>query len=228
MEITDELYIQYASTIDRMVNHYARAFNFIDTDELTLQAGLIFCEAARSFDPDHKSGASFKTYLENQLKALSHVVDRALHGPTLLVGSGESPMSLDQCMVDPNDGTHGGDGMSPVADHVKSDYGKSLEQDDESDLPTALRAYVEMLTGDSRTILEDILGGELDPNLKTMEHLSRSEQVKERTLSAWKVYKKRYIKMGWDWPRTRTAWNELKSMISLYRTDRLPCRLVRG
>lgn len=227
MELTDQLYMEYAGVISRAVNHYTRAFPFIDAEELTLQGGLIFCRAAQSFDPAHEKGASFRTYLENQLKALSHVVNKALHGPTLLEGTGDAPVSIESTatfMADDGSYDATADG---VALHTKAEYGDGLVDCLDGDLPEVMAPYVDALDDDARAIMYDIVNGELEPNAKTMEHLTRAEKAKERTLSAWKIYKKRYIKLGWNWQRTRTAYDSLKRMLTLYTQDRLPCVLVR-
>lgn len=155
MELTDELYAECSGLIMQAVNHLAIRCPNMDRDELVGEAGLIFCQAARAYDPSR--GAKFTTYLVNQLKALTSAVRRSNRHALELTG----PVRDGERLVDILDtcGTRKADALGPD--------------------------YLSAMTADARTVVDMFFAGDLDHSEKSARHLARSARYSVTPRSAY-------------------------------------------
>ena len=226
MQATDELYLKYAGVIASVVNHYSRQFPELDIqDELYLQAGLIFCEACSTYDPEHPSGATFDTWLRNKLKALTYLIDKALHGPSTTMSRGASPVRSyspdgdEQDVGDPSSGIF----APAIATGILDEYSSQLSLSD--DYHQELRQYLDALRGDSLQVFKDFVEGYF--KAKPDPSKSRKFNIEAMNyLTPMKIYRRRYLKLCWTLERTRKAFNGVHNMLTLYMQGRLPCHLI--
>lgn len=228
MKATDELYLKYAGVITAVVNHYSRDFPDLE-DELYLQAGLIFCQACEAFKPEHPSGASFDTFLRHKLHSLTWLIDKALHGPSLLESRGKAPVRMMADCDQDEDATVGDPSCAAYQGHTKgvrpymlADYSKQLETSGE--YPQELLPYLEALQGDALQVFKDFTEGyfKIKPDPSRSREFNRAKEY----LTPMKIYRRRYLKLGWSLERTRRAFNGIQGMLKLYMQGRLPCNLI--
>lgn len=227
MKATDELYFKYAGVITAVVNHYSRDFPDLE-DELYLQAGLIFCQACEAFKPEHPSGASFDTFLRHKLHSLTWLIDKALHGPSLLESRGKAPVRVatvcdqdeDAAVGDPSCGTFAL--IQGIMPDTLVDYSRQLEASGE--YPQELLPYLEALQGDALQVFKDFTEGyfKIKPDPSRSREFNRAKEY----LTPMKIYCRRYLKLGWSLERTRKAFNGIQGMLKLYMQGRLPCNLI--
>lgn len=225
MQPTDELYYKYQGVINAVVYNYAWRCPAL-ADELYLQAQYIFCKACLSYDPNHESGASFKTWLVQQLHSLTDLIDALNRGPTTnRVGSTpflQERSAVTQAAQHDRTGTakDSHDTLSNIASswYVK-EYGDKFTMDDEG-YPERLRPYVENLTGDSLTMFKDFCAGMFDPIVNTP--ITRSRRLACETLNPLKMYRRHYMAQGWSLDRVRNAWKGLHGMLRNYVLGKKP------
>lgn len=223
MEATDELYFKYARVIEKAVARYSVQFPEL-TDDLYLQAGLVFCEACKSYDSDHPSRASFGTWLAECLQSLSEIITKACHGPNLCIHGGPAPVrsytidgETEDC-CDPSAGAF----AAALSTGIVDEYSSSLGIDGE--YPPEMRPYLELLQGDALQIFRDF-GNNLF-YVKPDTSKTRAYNKAHNYLTPKKIYMRRYLKLGWSWKRTCRAFETLKSALKLYTQDKLPCLLI--
>lgn len=213
MKATDELYFQYAGVINRVVGNYARQFPDLK-DDLYLQAGLIFCKACESYNPDHPSGTGFGTWLAKHLKSLTDMIEKECHGPNMCIHGGPEPVRTYTIDGEPEDclDPSAGKFAYAIAGGVVSEYSESLLQDEE--YPEDLRAYLGTLQGDALQIFKDFADNLF--YIKPDQSKTRAYNLAHEYLTPKKIYMRRYIKLGWNMERTRRAFNNLRSVLQVY------------
>lgn len=222
MKPTNELYFQYAHTIDAVVGKYARQYPDL-ADDLYLQAGLVFCHACESYDPNHPSGAGFGTWLSRCLQSLTELVDKAIHGPNTCIHGGPAPVrsfileGQEEDLCDPSAGAF----SAAIASGFVDEYSGNLGVNDE--YPPELRPYLDALKGDALRVFHDFANGVFA--IKPDPSKNRAYNRAKEYLNPKKIYMRHYIKLGWSMARTRKAFEGLKNMLELYRQDKLPCTL---
>ena len=223
MKATDELYFQYAGVINKVVRSYARQFPDLE-DDLYLQAGLIFCKACESYNPEHPSGAGFGTWLSKCLKSLTDMIETACHGPNTCVHGGAAPVrsytidgETEDC-CDPSAGAF----AAAISGGVVAEYCEQLARNDE--YPADLRPYLDALQGDALQVFHDFADNlfYIKPDPSKTRAYNRAHEY----LTPKKIYMRRYIKLGWSMTRTRRAFDSLQKMLKLYMQDKLPCTLT--
>lgn len=205
MTPTNDLYYKYAGIITSVVNRYATYCPDL-RDDLYGEALLVFCDACKSYDPNHTSKAAFSTWLYRQLQSISRVMDKAINGPVpeahLHCPSADIPFQ---------------DALSVVAPaHSLDTYTDSLQQYTSSDFPSDMHKYLDTLRGDSFTIFQDFINGRLDSAPDKYGTISLERKRQKTYLNPTKLYIRRYKRLGWSIDRVRNAWLDVSRVVSSY------------
>lgn len=253
MQPTDELYYKYAGVISSVAYHYAQSCPSL-ADDLLLQAQYIFCKACLSYDEDHDSGASFETWLRNQLQSLSNMIDREIHGPSYLKhGKYKTGKFKDGKEIESNIPTpfakecdaifrvknRVASGSSDKIDYMDSltglatdwyvhEYTKKMGAST-SDLsydeyPPELKPYIQGLTGDALTMFHDYCDGCFAA--PPWKNITRAKQKNREILNPMKMYRRKYMAMGWSLERVKNAWKGLRGMFRNYLKGKLPSMAI--
>lgn len=219
MQPTDELYRKYAHVITAVVNRYAWQFPELE-DDLYLQAGLVFCQACLTYDENHPSHASFRTWLENKLHSITDLIDRWNNGPTTLKGKGSTPAVLHE-PVDSHDEDDciPMSGIYPAAGFLDG-YSANLLDYSTSEYPDRMKLTVDNLEGDALQIFRDWCAGRLDKSKNSSGVKKRRDERK--TLNPMRIYRRRYMSLGWTFERTRKAWGDFTRAFKPYAGELLP------
>jgi len=246
---TEELYYRYAGVITGVVNKYAYQCPDL-TDDLQLQAALIFCQACITYDPDHPSQASFETWLRNKLQSISELVKDATRGPCLVKfeKSGKHEIAVKrkrvwskktinpkcaekintpvQTVKEISDTMQRkSEDMLDISDvtcgYILEDYGNNLSGGtDKHDFPSDMLPYIHALRGDSLQVFKDFCEGRLER--KPHHKLTREIQRKRGILSPSHIYNKFYKQKGWTRERVENAWRGLHGVLKNYLDGKLP------
>ena len=245
MKPTDELYYRYAGVISSVAYKYAQKCPAI-ADDLLLQARYIFCKACLSYKEDHNSGASFETWLRNQLQALSNMIDKEVHGPsfvkqgTMKTGKFKDGKEVESKVLTPvykegtailkaksiGDKVDCTDILTDMASNwYLSDYNENLSASDGGneydEFPPELLPYIKGLTGDAYTLFQDFCAGCFDP--PPQRNITKAKQKTREILNPLKMYRRKYMDMGWSLDRVKYAWKGLHGMLRNYMVGKLPC-----
>lgn len=217
MQPTDELYFEYAGVITRVVSRYAWKFPDLE-DDLYLQAGLIFCKACLTYDPDNRENASFATWLEHKLHDLTTMIDKACNGPCSLKGRGAAALPMDVLERESEDGermeaTYTGDSLSYV-----ERYCRNLKDFHSSEYPDSMLPFIRSLEGDALQVFQDFVASRLELGASRSHKKSRQH----RHLNPMRIFLRRYRGMGWTYERTRKAWQELTEAMMPYAVEAIP------
>ena len=204
MQPTDELYRQYAHVITAVVSRYSSKCPDLE-DDLYLQAGLVFCQACLSYDPDHPSHASFKTYLAHKLHSITDLIEKFCNGPHALNVKGCNPVPLQI----PADGSREDDmgflySPSYPSRSYLDKYSQGLVDYNHGPYPDKMQGTLDALEGDALQVFHDWCAGLLDKSKNASGVKKRRDERK--TLNTMRIYRRRYMAMGWTFERTREAW----------------------
>lgn len=218
MQPTDALYKKYAHVITAVVSRYTWQYPDL-ADDLYLQAGLVFCQACLTYDEEHPSHASFKTWLENKLHSITDMIDKWSNGPTTLKSRGSTPCQLQEPVDSHEDGGSTPiNGIYPAAGFLGS-YSRGLVDFNHGAYPDRMQATVDSLEGDSLQIFQDWCAGLLDKSKNSSGVKKRRDERK--TLNPMRIYRRRYMAMGWTFERTRKAWGEFSQAFMPYAMESL-------
>lgn len=222
MQPTEELYYKYAGVITSVVNKYARKCPDVE-EELFLQAQLVFCQACLSYDPNHPSKASFETWLRNQLKSITSVINKATHGPSLLKSTNASAVTVS--MLAQNISREEDEDPTDISDVATKwfieEYGDNLSNGtNNGDYPSEMKPYIEALTGDSLRVFQDFCKGKFE--LKPQKFMTIAKRRAREVLNPIRLYRRLYRKEGWSLERVRNAWRGLRGIFSSYTSGKLP------
>lgn len=229
MQPTDELYYKYAGVLTSVAYQYAREcpkeVQKYVRDEMFLQAQLVFCEACLSYNPDHPSGASFETWLRNQLQSITSIKNKAKRGPNLLKSCNTPLVQMQtienvvsQSKDEDNDKT---DISDFTASWYIEEYGNNLSNGtDKMEFPSEMLPYIKALQGDSLRIFQDFCRRRFD--LTPPNNLTRAKIRAREHLNPMRLYRRVYMKEGWSLERVRNAWRGLRGIIRSYMTGKLP------
>lgn len=221
------LYYQYAGVIDSVVERYAEKCPEC-RDDLRFEAIAVFWEACRTYDPNHASGASFKTWLVNQLRSITSVLKKGARGPTRLKGvQGMSVIPVRRLAQNftrnPKDDIRDPVGLSDASEKwYLQEYGSQLVNGEETDgFPPEMQAYINALKGDSLKIFKDFCEGRFD-SVQQTQYMSRKRIRKLETLNPVKIYRRLYRQEGWSLERVRNAWRGLSGVFASYMSATVP------
>ena len=223
MEPTDELYNKYAKVINSFIYKYACQYPDLE-DDLYLQAGLLFCNACRTYDENHPSHASFNTWLLQSLHRITDMIDKWNNGPCMLKGRGCVPSGL----LEPADGNKGDDkvpvsGIYPTGDYLAG-YTKSMTDCNVNEYPDKMQGTLSHLEGEALQIFRDWCAGVLDKSKNSSGMKSRRDERK--TLNPMRIYRRRYMALGWTFERTRKAWGQFSQSFQGYAQENYPSMLL--
>lgn len=232
MQPTEELYYKYAGVLTSVVNKYAygcpKEVQDYVQDELFLQAQLVFCQACLSYDPNHPSGASFETWLRNQLKSITAIKNKAKHGPNLLK-SCSTPLVQMQTIKDVVAKSRDeDDDKTDISDFTESWYLENYEQNlsngtENMEFPEDMIPYIKALRGDSLRIFQDFCRRRFD--LTPPNNLTRAKIRAREYLNPIRLYRRVYMHEGWTLDRVRNAWRGLRGIFRNYMTGKLPASI---
>lgn len=244
MQPTDELYYKYAGVVSSVAYYYAQSCPSL-ADDLLLQAQYIFCKACLSYDENHECGASFETWLRNQLQSLTNMIDREIHGPSYLkstkVKTGkfkdgkeieskvltpmfkESNIALRAKTLDKDIDSR--DILTNLAcGYYVHDYssriGATASDLSYDEYPPEMKPYIQGLTGDALTLFNDFCDGCFVP--PPQKNITRAKQKTREILNPLKMYRRKYMAMGWSLDRVKNAWKGLHGMLKNYMLGKLP------
>lgn len=229
MHPTDELYYQYASVIESVAKKYAMACPDIDTDknlydDLVAQANYVFCLSCLSYDPDYRTPdgrkASFETWLRDNLKSLTRVLDKRMHGPCALRGCDNPRWELEtEIFAEQNKSEDKSKRVEEFTETSSSwylsGYGKALDMGNECrEYPKDMQPYIDALKGDPLTIFKDFCSEIVAK--ESAKSLSRTERNRLNSLNPKKLYLRHYKDIGWSLARVRTAWKVVRRVFWNY------------
>ncbi len=222
---TDKLYYQYAGVISSVVKQYAKKCPDLK-DELFLQAQLVFCQACLSYDPHHKSGASFETWLRNKLKSITGIIKKAAHGPCLLKGVG-SPYALTWSAIEKEytDKDRSGDKKDQskqLTTLLMDEYTSRINDciDGDSEYPDELLPYFNALKGDALQVFKDFCNGAFER--APTKGMTMDEKKELMRLNPMKLYRRLYKEKGWSIARVTNAWRNLHGIMEAYINGTIP------
>lgn len=221
IEATNELYINCKGTIEKACWNAWNRNPIISLDDYRSYADEIFMDAVRSFNPE--AGTKFNSWLTTQLLRLKPYAARWKMS-TDSRGVAESlVLSLDE--------KHETDYGKMVSLHeviqpVNDMYSVSLSTPDWAvsweNRMKELKPYFGELSSDARTLVDNILDGDVSKKDKEGVPVPESGKIYYSKLSPRQLYVRLYKRLGWGFERVRDARIEVEKMLRKWSPCNLP------
>ena len=222
IEATNELYNACIGTIEKACKDAYEKNPIIDFDDYRSYADEVFMDAVLSYNP--ASGTKFNTWLTIQLLRLKKYASR---GGAMIVDHKETPDSivgsLDMqnctldgkscCLHDKHQTFNDTYQDAIAAPSWDFDWWKRMEN---------LKPYMGELSEDARTMVDDILDGHCGKFDKQGNPLPEYGQRNYIKLTPRQLYRRLYIKRGWQFERVRDARIEVENMLRKWAPCKLP------
>lgn len=221
IKATNELYRQNKGTLEKACLAAFNSNPIVPLDEYRSYADEVFMDATVSFDPTR--GAKFNTWLTTQLLRLKKYASR---GGAMVTSGVERPENLVIRMDMPigEDGTSLHDMKTVYGDNYSSEVSFAKTSMDWFDRMSHLKPFVDTLSDDAKTMVDDILDGNAARKDKHGVPFTERGGKLYVQLTPRQLYLRLYSKRGWKFERVRDARIEVEEMLRKWAPCSLPER----